>query len=283
MSPVDPTASGGAPRLEPDADPIASNRALWEEWTRIHETGDFYDLARFVRDPSDLRVRPDERADVGPVEGKRLLHLQCHFGLDTLSWARLGARVTGLDFSRAAIALARDVATRTGLEATFIESSIEDAPRHLEGAFDVVYTTRGVLGWNPDIRRWAAVACGAVAPGGILYLREAHPLFWALDDGLPIRPRYRYWEGDTLVFPVEGSYADRGAAVAVEKEHGWNHGLGEIVSAVAAEGLVIELLREEPFLEWPADGFEERDGRWYLPGDLDGTLPLSYALRARRP
>ena len=270
------------PLLAPDEDPIASNRALWEEWTRIHEAGDFYDLPRFLRDPSDVRVRADEIADVGDVAGRTLLHLQCHFGLDTLSWARLGARVTGVDFAPSAIALARRIAEQAGLAATFVESSIDDLPRNLDGTFDVVYTTRGVLGWLPDIRRWAEVACRHVAPGGILYLREGHPVLWALDDGLPIRPRFRYWEGAPLVFPVQGSYADRTAAVATPKEHGWNHSMGEIVSAIADQGLRIEFLREEPFLEWPADGFEERDGRWYLPGPLDGTLPLSYALRARR-
>lgn len=269
--------------MSSDPDPIASNLALWEEWTTIHASGDFYDLERFLDDPSDVRVRPDEIADVGPVSGKRLLHLQCHFGLDTLSWARLGAQVTGVDFSPTAVGLARDVAHRAGLSATFIESTVDDLPSVLTDSFDIVYTSRGVLGWLPDIRRWASVACRYVAPGGFLYLREAHPVLWAMDDGLPVRPRFRYWEGETLVFPVKGSYADPDAPVAASKEHAWNHSMGEIVSAIAAEGLVVEFLREEPFIEWPAEGFEEHGDGWHLPGELDGTLPLSYALRARRP
>lgn len=264
-------------------DPIASNRELWEEWTRIHETGSFYDLERFVEDPSDVRVRPDEIEDVGDVSGRTLLHLQCHFGLDTLSWARLGARVTGIDFSPAAIDLARRLAGRVGLEATFVLSSLYELPENLDGTFDVVYTSRGVLGWLPSIRAWAEVACRYVAPGGILYLREGHPVLWALDDGLPVTPRFPYWEQpDPLVFPVQGSYADRDAEVSTPLEYGWNHGMGEIVSAIAEQGLRIEFLREHPFLEWPADGFEEHEDGWHLPGDLDGTLPLSYSLRARR-
>jgi 2-polyprenyl-3-methyl-5-hydroxy-6-metoxy-1,4-benzoquinol methylase len=127
---------------------LSSNRALWNEWTAIHERSAFYDLEGFKR--GGVRLRPQEIEEVGDVAGCDLLHLQCHFGIDTLSWARLGATVTGADFSEEAIALARRIATDVGLSATFVCSSLYHLPANLSGAFDVVYTSRGVLGWLPD-------------------------------------------------------------------------------------------------------------------------------------
>ena len=133
---------------------LRDNQALWDAWTRIHEASEFYDLEGFKR--GGIRLRPYEVDEVGPVEGKDLLHVQCHFGIDTLSWARLGARVTGADFSDAAVGLARSIAAEIGIEnARFVRSSVYDLPENLKGEFDIVYTSRGVLGWLPDIRRWA--------------------------------------------------------------------------------------------------------------------------------
>ncbi len=190
---------------------MQSNRGLWEEWTRIHVGGDFYDVASF-RDGSDPnRLRPYEIAEIGDVRGKDLLHVQCHFGIDTLSWARLGATVTGADFSPAAIAEARKLAEEVGIDATFVESNLYDLPNNLSGDFDIVYTSRGVLGWLPDIVAWAQVVSGFVRPGGFLYVTEIHPVLQAFDDeGEPgeLKLRYRYWNGDPIRIPVQGSYAD---------------------------------------------------------------------------
>ena len=148
-------------------DPIRANNALWDEWTVIHERSEFYDLEGFKR--GGVRLRPYEIEEIGPVEGKDLLHLQCHFGIDTLSWARLGARVTGADFSEAALTLARSTAADIGIaDARFVQSDVYDLPAALEGDFDIVYTSRGVLGWLPDIRRWAEVVAHFVRPGGDL-------------------------------------------------------------------------------------------------------------------
>jgi SAM-dependent methyltransferase len=272
-------------------DEFADNLRLWNAWTEVHTRGSFYDVDRFRRDPADNRIDPWERDEVGDVSGSRLLHLQCHFGLDTLSWARLGASVTGVDFSEPAITFARELAAEVGLAdaARFEVANVYDLPGPLEGqTFDVVYTSRGALGWLPDISRWARIAAGFVRPGGILYLHEGHPVLWAVADEQEtpndLHLGFDYWGGETLTFPVQGSYADPEADVDADWEHGWNHSLGEIVTSLASEGLVIELLDEKPVVGWPVPWLVEReDGTYGFPPDQAGTLPLMFSLRARKP
>jgi SAM-dependent methyltransferase len=270
---------------------LDDNRKLWDAWTAIHTTGEFYDVRRFRDDPDDVRISAREREEVGDVAGKTLLHLQCHFGLDTLSWARLGAaRVTGVDFSEPAIAFARELATEVGLadRARFVTSNVFDAPAALEGErFDVVYTSRGVLGWLPDIDRWADVVAACVAPGGTFFINEAHPVFWTVADEQrapnDLHLDFDYWGGKTYSFPVEGSYADPEAEVDAEVEHGWNHSLGELITALASRGLRIEYLDEKPRVYWPVSWLVEREpGAWGFPADQEGTLPLTFSLRARK-
>lgn len=265
-----------------------ANRALWDVWTRIHAEGEFYDLAGFKA--GGVRLRPYEIAAVGDVAGRSLLHLQCHFGIDTLSWARLGARVTGADLSPAAIALASDLAAELGLpDARFVESNVYDLPDVLHEEFDVVYTSRGAINWLPDIRAWAEVVARFVRPGGIFYMIEAHPVYNVFEnEGVAVGElivRYPYFaHPDPLVFKVHGSYADPTADVGDQSEHGWDHGLGEIVTALIDAGLRIEALTEYPFLDWPADFLVEADdGSWRLPPDITGELPLMFSLLASKP
>jgi SAM-dependent methyltransferase len=269
---------------------FAANRSLWDTWTAIHVGGEFYDLDGFRA--GGVRLRPYEIEMVGDVAGRSLLHLQCHFGIDTLSWARLGARVTGADLSPAAVEAARTLATELGFpEARFVESNLYDLPAVLDGEFDVVYTSRGVLAWLPDIRAWAQVVARFVAPGGRFFITEAHPVFSVFEnDGVApgeLRLRYPYWEHhDPLVFPVTGSYADPDAEVGDETEHSWDHGLGEIVTALIDAGLRIEALVEHPFLAWKADFLVEEppgSGEWRIPPDGPGELPLMFSLLASRP
>ena len=271
------------------SDSFAANQRLWDAWTAVHAQGEFYDLAGFRE--GGIRLRDAEIAAVGDVRGRTLLHLQCHFGIDTLSWARLGARVTGIDFSPAGIRLAREIAADIGIEdARFIESNVYELPQRLDGEFDVVYTSRGVLGWLPDIRGWARVVAHFLAPGGTFFITEAHPVFNAFqDEGVApgeLRLTYPYWEHpDPLVFDVKGSYADPDADFGDQKLHGWDHGLGEIVTALIEAGLRIESLEEHPFLEWAADFLVETEpgsGRFVLPPG-PGELPLSFSLRATKP
>jgi 2-polyprenyl-3-methyl-5-hydroxy-6-metoxy-1,4-benzoquinol methylase len=275
---------------------LAANRDLWDEWTGIHESSAFYDLDGFRQ--GGVRLRDFEIADVGPVEGKTLLHLQCHFGIDTLSWARLGARVTGADFSPKAVDLATRLAAELGIDARFVCSNVYDLPDALEGDFDVVYTSRGVLGWLPDIEAWARVAAHFVKTGGVFYIHEIHPVaqVWQDEDVVPgeLRLHYPYFtSAQPFEFDTQGSYADLEAEVQTPKEYGWNHSMAEIVSSLASAGLRIDLLREFPYTEWAMAYLEERkvtpDGEteskstWWLPEDTGGELPLFFALRASKP
>ncbi len=250
---------------------LESNRALWDEWAEINARSGFYDLEDFKR--GGIRLRDYELEEVGDVAGKSLLHLQCHFGIDSLSWSRLGARVTGIDFSERAIELATGVAAELGIDASFIRSGVYDLPQHVDGEFDIVYTSRGVLCWLPKIRPWADVVARLVRPGGFFYITETHPILEAYEDDFTLK--FPYWEREEpFSFDIQGSYADPTAEVKTKKDYEWNHGLGEIVTALAQAGLRIEFLHEWPFLEWEVPFLEKRDGRWWMPGDLDGTRPV---------
>lgn len=268
-------------------DAVRANNALWDEWTKIHERSAFYDLAGFKR--GGIRLSDEELAEIGPVEGLDVLHLQCHFGMDTLSFARLGARVTGADFSQAAVDLATSIAAEIGAtDARFVRSDLYDLPDALDGDFDLVYTSRGVLGWIPDIRRWADVVARFVRPGGRFYITEIHPVAQAFEnEGVvpgELRLAYPYWEHrEPLAFPVVGSYADPEAEVRTPTEYGWDHGLGEIVTALVDAGLRIRSLREFPFVAWKLDFLvDSPEGGWRLPPGTPGELPLSFSILASK-
>jgi len=265
---------------------LKSNRALWDEWTGINYRSDFYRVADFKAGLNKLR--PYEIAEIGPVDGKQLLHLQCHFGLDTLCWARLGARVTGIDFSDAAISQARALAQDVGLDARFVQSDIYELPHNLEGDFDIVYASRGVLNLLPDLDRWGKVAAHFVRPGGFFYITEIHPIALVFDDDEGVRDlrlRYAYFtQPEPISVATKGSYADRNARVTQEVEYGWNHALGEIVTALTTAGLHIDFLHEFPFAEWPISFLRPAaDGTHRLPTDDDGKLPLFFSLKASKP
>ena len=284
----DPTlAAAPAADVTAGADAMAANRALWDEWTAVHLDSDFYDVESFRR--GGIRLHDYVLEELGDVRGLEILHVQCHFGLDTLSFSRLGARPTGADFSEAAIDAARALAAELGLDARFVLSNVYDLPSNLEGDFDLVYTSAGVLGWLPDIRAWARVVAHFVRPGGRFYISEIHPVANAFEnEGVEpgeLRLAYPYWEhAEPMAFAVHGSYADPGADVRTPTEYGWDHGLGEIVTALIDAGLRIEALREYPFNLWRLDFLERgADGRWRMPGELDGRLPLSFSLRATKP
>lgn len=263
-------------------DALRSNRDLWDEWSQINHGSALFDVEGFKR--GGIRIPPLHVDEVGPVAGKRLLHLQCHIGLNSLSWARLGANVTGVDLSRRAIALAADLAAEIGSSATFVVADVYDLPADFSGAFDIVYVSQGSLNLLPDIGAWAAASAACLCPGGLLYVAEAHPILLGLElEGSGFRRSRPYWSTEApSAWPVEGSYADPEAETRVEVGYSWNHSVGEIVTAVANTGLRIELLHEWPSINRPL-AFLERDeeGSYRLPGSLDGALPLSFSLAAR--
>jgi SAM-dependent methyltransferase len=207
---------------------VAANRALWDEWTPIHVRSDFYDVEGW-KSGAKVDLYPLLVDEVGDVAGKDLLHLQCHFGLDTLAWARRGARVTGVDISERGIQEARRLAAETGPDATFVVSDVVELPATLEGCdFDVVFTSFGALNWLPDVPRWAEVVGHFVRPGGFFYIAEAHPFAWVFDDdtATELRLRYHYWPSpEPLVFENEGSYADPDAPVSEPFEYAWQHSM----------------------------------------------------------
>ena len=265
---------------------FAANRARWDEVVEIHAASDFYGVDRFLAGESTLLSLDLE--EVGEVAGKSLLHLQCHFGMDTLSWAREGATVTGLDFSSEAVATARDLAERAGLEATFVESNVYDTPKVIGGQFDIVYINLGAICWLPDIREWARVASSFVRPGGFLYLRDAHPAAMTLDldvSDQSLVMRYPYFETESpLRWDDVEDYADEHAELKNPVFYEWNHGLGEIVNAVIATGLRLEFLNEQNWSVYRATPWmeETEPGIYRLPVPDRQNIPLMFSLRASR-
>lgn len=264
-----------------------SNRALWDEWTAIHRESDFYDVEAFRK--GAIRLKDFELEEVGDVSGKSLLHLQCHFGLDTMSWARRGAVATGVDFSPEAVKTAEALASELGLPAKFICSNVYDLPGQLDEKFDIVYTSFGVLWWLPDLGKWAEIVTRYLRAGGFFYMAEFHPIVSTLDDAdgtTEPRVRYPYFpREEPMSFPVEGSYVDRTALVKQESEYGWPHSLGEIVSSLTGAGLHLEFLHEFPFTAFKQLPFlaARPDGKWELPKDFAGEIPLMFSLRATKP
>jgi SAM-dependent methyltransferase len=259
------------------------NRAHWDERVPINVASEFYDVEGFIDGSHHTTLQPFEIDEVGDVAGKTLVHPQCHFGKDTLSWARLGATVTGIDFSTPAVEAAAEVAARAGLEAEFLVGDVHDAPALVGGrTFDVVYTGLGALNWLPDIHRWARVMASLAAPGGMLYLAEFHPVHGIFgDDDLTVT--YPYFQAEPFVWDEPGSYADLTADTTNNRTVEWAHGLGEVVSAVIDAGFTVELLHEFDYTLFPRWPFLVKHGRdaYRLP---EGTpsLPLMYSLRARR-
>src|SRR4051812_6983269 len=187
---------------------LRSNQELWNHWTELHEKSEMYDLPGFKA--GGFRLHDIEKGELGDVSGKSLLHLQCHFGLDSLSWARLGAKVTGVDFSDKALALARSLSAEMDIPATFVHSNIYDLPEHLSEQFDIVFTSYGVLGWLPDLERWAGVVAHFLKPGGTFLVVEAHPFSMVFDNDheSELRVIYPYFvRPEPFKFEVRGSYA----------------------------------------------------------------------------
>jgi SAM-dependent methyltransferase len=261
---------------------LETNRAMWDERVAIHVASDFYDVEGFLAGRTSLR--PFEPEELGDVTGATLLHAQCHFGLDALSWARRGARVTGLDFSGPAVEAAGEIAARAGIDADFVRSDVYDAVDALGGRrFDVVYTGLGALNWLPDLERWARVMAALVAPGGRFYLAEFHPFSDVFgDDALTVT--YPYFRGAPLVFDEPGTYAELTAPTEHNRSVEWNHGLGEVVSSLVAAGLRVEFLHEHDYTLFPRWPDLQVSGRhFYRLPEGEPSLPLMYSLRATRP
>jgi SAM-dependent methyltransferase len=266
------------------------NRASWDERAPAHAASRDYGVDRFASDPAFLSdvVRFDLPL-LGDIGGLRGVHLQCHIGTDTISLARLGADMTGLDFSAASLAQARRIASLAGAGVRFVEAEVYDAVSALgPEPFDLVYTGIGALCWLPDIARWAGVVAGLLRPGGRLFIREGHPMLWALEDGRDdnlLVVAYPYFERpEPMVFDEGGTYVETDAVFTHNRTHAWNHGLGEIITALMDAGMDLTGLVEHDSVPWEAlPGQMERiEGDEWRLTDRPWRVPHTYTLQAVR-
>ena len=257
------------------------NRKNWNERTPIHAASDFYDVEGFKG--GRITLKDLERREVGDISGKTLLHLQCHFGMDTMSWERLGATPTGVDFSDAAIDLARSLNDDLGLNTRFVRSNIYDLPDVLDEQFDIVFTSYGVLCWLPDLDKWAQVISNHLKPGGVFYIVDFHPFTNAFEqsESGDMRPAYGYFENEFFFEGNEQSYA--GSERIASPNYEWAHSLSKIVTSLIDSGLRIEFLHEFPFTRYQAFPVMEKgdDGWWRFP-DHNDSFPQLFSIRATR-
>jgi len=256
-----------------------TNCSLWNCWTKLHEKSRFYDVESFKTGRNSLM--PIEIEEVGDVNGRSLLHLQCHFGLDTLSWARMGAVVTGVDFSDEAIKLARSLSNELEISAKFILSNIYDLPDKLNEKFDIVFTSYGVLTWLPDLKNWAELIVKYMKPTGIFYIVEFHPVGCMTDeDGNGFAYPY-FHNPEPEKYTSTGSYAESNAG-HINEQYEWSHGIGEIVTALTSVGLKLDFLHEFPYSNSKYEPYtlEIKPGRYVINGQKH-PLPLMFSIRAR--
>lgn len=264
---------------------MAVNRDHWDEVTPIHVASTMYDVDAFKAGRSTLKRI--ELRELGDVRGRTLLHMQCHFGMDTLSWAREGAVVTGIDYSEAALEQARSLAAACGIDARFLLSNVYELPGNLDGAFDIVFTSYGALNWLPDLSRWAEIAAHFVRPGGTFYVAEFHPIVMIFDDDPGVddlRVRWPYFPSDKpLRWEGYGDYTDRSAKLEHDVTYEWPHPTSEVVTALIDAGLRIEFFHEFPYTSYPVFPFlEPIDERMYRLTKHDGSIPLLYSIKATK-
>ena len=250
------------------------NRDGWNRRTEAHFIHPGYKVREFLAGGNTLH--PLELDEIGDVRGKRLLHLQCHFGLDTLSWARLGALVTGVDISDRSIERANELKAKSGLDARFIRSDLFDLHDVLDEQFDIVFTSYGATWWMSDIGRWAQVAARYVRKGGVFYIAEGHPVLSMLNGDKKIIEPY-FHQSEAEYYTGESDYCDKNLKV---DEYGWRWTLGEILTALIKAGLTIEYLHEFPFCVYDAWPTMVKDGDWWYFPDRKNDVPLTYSVLA---
>ncbi|MDP3313723.1 bifunctional 2-polyprenyl-6-hydroxyphenol methylase/3-demethylubiquinol 3-O-methyltransferase UbiG [Lutibacter sp.] len=255
------------------------NKETWNNKVSIHANSEFYNVDGFLKGETSLNNF--ELTEVGNVNGKKLLHLQCHFGLDTLSWSRLGAICTGVDFSKKAIDRAIELNKKLDLNATFIESNVYDVEATVKGKFDIVFTSYGVVGWLPDLEKWAQIIASKLKKGGSFYMIEFHPIVWMFSyTESPPQIKYSYLKGEVIYEEYKGTYTNKNAEI-ISKEYGWNHGLGEVISSLVNAGLEIEFLHEfekSPYNSFP-DMEKTEEGMFVLKENAR-LFPLLYSIKA---
>ena len=256
------------------------NRKLWDKKTEIHVDSDFYDVKSFKKGEDSLN--PIELELLGDIKGKTVLHLQCHFGQDTISLARRGAQTTGVDFSTKAIETAIKLNDELGTSAKFILSDIYDLPNHLDEHFDIVFTSYGVIGWLPDLDKWAKIINQFLKPGGVFVMAEFHPVVWMFDSEFKTID-FKYMDAEPIVEEEEGTYADKSANIK-ETYVCWNHGISTVLGSLLKTGLTITDIKEYDYS--PYDCFENtvlKGKRQYQIRGLEEKIPMVFSLKAKKP
>lgn len=255
------------------------NKDTWNKKVKIHSESQMYDLQAFKEGKSSLMSY--ELEALGDVSGKSLLHLQCHFGQDTLSWSRMGAKCVGIDLSNEGISFAQELNKELKLDVEFICCNVLETSIHTTKAFDVVFTSYGVIGWLPDLRPWGRMIAERLKKGGIFFIAEFHPIVWMFDytDGNS-SIKYGYMQDEVIYEESHGTYADEESKM-ISKEYGWNHGFGEIISSLTEAGLHVEYLSEH--YESPYDIFpnliKTSSGMY---ASKDKLYPLIFTLKAMK-
>lgn len=255
------------------------NRKLWNDKTAVHLESEFYDLPGFKAGKSSLN--DIELAQLGDIRGKKLLHLQCHFGQDTLSLARMGAQVTGVDLSDKAIEAASTLSSELDIPARFLVGDVLEADQLLAGEqFDIIFTSYGTIGWLPEIETWGEVIFKLLRSGGVFHFIEFHPFIWLFDDQFE-KIIYPYFNRGAIIEDIEGSYADRDAPIK-NPSHSWAHSMGDVFTALREPGL--EILSFQEFDYSPYDCFPKavKTERGYQVKGLEGMIPLVFALEATK-
>ena len=255
------------------------NRKSWNDITDAHLKSEFYDLDGFLKGKTSLNSI--ELDLLGDLNGKRILHLQCHFGQDSISLGRLGAEVTGVDFSDKAIESARQIAKDTHSNAKFICCDIYDLPNHLDQEFDIVFTSYGTIAWLPDLDKWAKIVSKFLKPGGQFVFVEFHPVVWMFDDNFE-KISYRYFNSGAIAETESGTYADKKADIR-KSYIMWNHGIAEVLNSLLKNGL--EVLSFDEFDYSPYNCFnktvEVEKGKYRIE-HLDDKIPMVFSIRAKR-
>jgi len=258
---------------------ISINKALWNARTEHHVNSEFYDLAGFLKGKTVLN--PIELELLGDIKGKRVLHLQCHFGQDTLCLAKLGAEVTGVDFSENAIAKAKELNASLQLNAEFICCDLYSLPQHLNTTFDIVFTSYGVIGWLPDMDKWAAVISAFLKPGGKFVMAEFHPVIWMFDNNFT-KVAYNYFKDEPIIEEESGTYAQKDAPIQT-KSISWNHSLAEVIGALLNNGLCINQFKEYDYSPYNCFSHTvEIDRNKYRIKHLANHIPMVYSVLAEK-
>lgn len=261
--------------MKEQPDYININKKTWNKKTEVHVTSEFYDVPSFLEGKSTLNAIELEL--LGDLKDKKVLHLQCHFGQDTLSLARLGAHVTGVDLSDKAIENAQVFAKKLNIDATFVCCDLYDAPNHIAEKFDVVFTSYGTIGWLPDLKKWAEVVSHFLKPGGVFVMADFHPVVWMYDNDFKT-VFYSYFNVAPIYETETGTYADRDAVIETHTIS-WNHSISELLNALIQSGIEIQTFNEYDYS--PYNCFNETEefekGKFRIKA-FENKIPMVYAI-----